>query len=113
MRYPTRMVLADNPRHDDMGNCHRKASDDRKLPTTDLVNKQESRNIGDKLTDIDHSGQDKCHIIVDSKSGEKCRCVVDESVDPGELNFDQYSSTWPFIALPAERMESQELPTFA
>lgn len=107
------MVLADNPGHDDMGNCHRKTSNDRKLPTTDLVNEQESRDVGGKLTDIDHSRQDKCHIVVDSKSGEECGCVVNESVDPGELNFDQYGSAGPFIALPAGRMEFQEPPKFA
>ncbi|KAI6750449.1 hypothetical protein HG530_014730 [Fusarium avenaceum] len=82
---PLSIILTDNTGHDYMRNAHSNTSEDGELATAELIEEEESRNTCNKLADVNHTTENKGHLIVLTKSSEEDGGIVDESIDTREL----------------------------
>lgn len=82
---PLAVVLAHNTGHDHVRNTHSNTSEDRKFATSNLIKEEKSWNTSNELADVDHTAENKGHLVVLAESSKEDGCVVDESVDTREL----------------------------
>lgn len=86
MRVPAFAVLANNTGHNHVRNTHSKPSENSQLAPSDIIEEQEGWDAGHKLADINHTRQDKSHVVALAEGCKEGRRVVHKGVDPRELD---------------------------